>query len=201
MTLDPADLKLRIEEAFAGMTYPGDEHIASWDEPCYSGDHERIEMMLKGLHWRDVSFEILDNLRVGLTFMSPEGFRFYLPAYMMISVMDYYRADVIPAIVISHITPLYASDIDQSAEEIASYPRVGPFSSFDWERDSERYRERMTDYHRSGEAERRFLERVSGLNEAQCKIIRQFLEYMRDAHSADFSQEAGTALERYWHRF
>jgi hypothetical protein len=45
-------------------------------------------------------------------------------------------------------------------------------------------------------------ERVSGLNEAQCRVIRQFLEYMRDAYTTEFvSQEAETALERYWHQF
>src|SRR2546428_8535138 len=129
MTLDPADLKLRIEEAFGGMPYPGDEHIVygcCWE--C-----EDIKSALKGLHWRDVSFEILDNLRAALPFLVPEGFRFYLPAYMIISIMDFNRADVISDSVINQLTPLYALDIDRMSEQIASWPRVGPFSSIDWE--------------------------------------------------------------------
>jgi hypothetical protein len=180
MTIDPTDLKLRIDEAFGEMPYPGDEHIVACD--CW--ECEDVKSALKGLHWRDVdvSFERLDHLWEALSFLSPEGFHFYLPACMIISVMDFDRADIIPNCVISRLTPLYASDIDRLSRE--------------------RDRGMMTEYHRSGEAERRFLERVSGLNEAQCKVIRQFLEYMRDAYSTEFvSEDAKTAIERYWHQF
>src|SRR4051812_38262225 len=104
MTLDPVDLKLRIVETFGGMPYPGDEQIVV-DHPGYNGEREEIKSALKGRHWRDLSFEILDSLRVALLLVSPEGFRFYLPAYMIISMMDYYRADTIPGTVIRALTP------------------------------------------------------------------------------------------------
>src|SRR5437879_1838453 len=130
MALDPSDLRLRIDETFGGMPYPGDEQIVSGrDGECWE-----IKSALKGRHWRDVSFEILDSLREALALMSPEGFRFYLPAYMIISVMDYYRADVISDTVISLLTLRYPSDIAEMPEQIASLPHIEPFSSIEWER-------------------------------------------------------------------
>lgn len=73
MTLDPADLKLRIEEAFGGMSYPGDEHIVC----CCCWECDDIKSALRSLHWRDVSFEMLDNLRDGLAYLVPEAFQFF----------------------------------------------------------------------------------------------------------------------------
>ena len=178
MTLDPSDLRLRIDEAFGGMPYPGDEHIVTHnggDDRC--GDCEDIKNALKGRHWRDLSFESLDHLREALTFLSPEGFRFYLPAFMIILIMDYYRADITSIVVIGRLTLPCASDSKGTNAQ------------------------RFAEYYRSGEAEHWFFERVSGFNEAQSKVIRQFLEYMRDAHSEDESEDAERAIERYWHLF
>ena len=35
MTLDPSDLRLRIDEAFGEMPYPGDEHIVPHNAHCW----------------------------------------------------------------------------------------------------------------------------------------------------------------------
>jgi uncharacterized protein DUF6714 len=176
MTLDPASLKLRIDTAFGGMPYPGDEQIVSG----HDGESWEIKSALKGRHWRDLSFESLDHLREALTFLSPEGFRFYLPAFMIILIMDYYRADITDIVVIGRLTLPCASDFERT------------------------HQQRFAEYYRSGEAEHWFFERVSGFNEAQSKVIRQFLEYMRDAHGVEFraaNREPETAIERYWHLF
>src|SRR6476646_8476516 len=55
IALDPADLKLRINEAFGGLPYPGDEQIVACD--CW--ECGEIKSALKGRHWREVSFESL----------------------------------------------------------------------------------------------------------------------------------------------
>jgi hypothetical protein len=177
MTPNPVDLKLRIDEAFGGLPYPGDEHIVTHNcGDC--GDCERTKSALKGCHWRDVSLERVENVREALTFLSPEGFRFYLPAFMIISLMDYDRADIIVIVVIGRLTLPCASDFDRTNEQ------------------------RFADYYRSGEGEHWFVERVSGFDETQSKVIRQFLGYMRDAHSEELlSEDAEKAIERYWHQF
>src|SRR5207247_1763313 len=122
MTLDPSDLRLRIDEAFGGMPYPGDEQIVTHNRGDCS-ECERTQNALKGRHWRDLSI------------------------------------------------------------------------------DRERIDEQIAAFYGSGEGEHWFFERVSGFNEAQSKVIRQFLEYMRDAHSEDESEDAERAIERYWHLF
>ena len=53
MTLDPSDLRLRIDEAFGGMPYPGDEQIVTHNRGDCS-ECERTQNALKGLHWRDL---------------------------------------------------------------------------------------------------------------------------------------------------
>jgi hypothetical protein len=174
MSLDPSDLRLRIDEAFGEMPYPGDEHIVA----CNCWECADIKSALKGRHWRDLSFESLDHRWEALTFLSPEGFRFYLPAFMIILIMDYDRADMIDIVVIGRLTLPCASDCEPT------------------------HQQRFAEYYRSGEAEHWFFERVSGFNEAQSKVIRQFLEYMRDAHGVEFlNREPETAIERYWHLF
>ena len=196
MTLDPTDLKLRIGGAFREMPYPGDEHIVSHIRgDCW--ECEKIKNALKGRHWRDLSFESLDHLREALTFMSPEGFRFYLPAFMIILIMDYYRADITSIVVIGRLTLPCASDFVRNRDLRDAFPAMEPFSSID----RERIDEQIAAFYGSGEGEHWFFERVSGFNEAQSKVIRQFLEYMRDAHSEDESEDAERAIERYWHLF
>ena|SRR5438034_7183815 len=200
MTLDPSDLRLRIDEAFGGMPYPGDEQIVTHNRGDCS-ECERTQNALKGLYWRDLSFEILDHQREALTFMSPEGFRFYLPAFMIFSIMDYYRADLIPVVVVGRLTLPCASDLSDfgwTRDQIDAFPAMEPLSSIDWER----VKEKIAGFYGSDEGEHWFFERVSGFNEAQCKVIRQFLEHMRDAHGEDFmNREPERAIERYWHLF
>ena len=117
---------------------------------------------------------------------------------MIISIVDFYRADVIPDEVIRTLTLPRASDVDLIQELAKVHPEMQPFSSDDWEQ----ILKTMAETYRSGGLERTFFERVSGFNVAQCKVIRQFLEYMRDAHGEEFpSLEPETALKRYWYLF
>src|SRR4051794_32006983 len=100
MSLGPDMVNLRIHEAFGDLPYPGDDRIVS-DNTGYDLESERVKNSVKGCHWCDVSFDTLSRLREALPLMSPEGFRFYLPAYMVISILDPDRADVIVDYVIS----------------------------------------------------------------------------------------------------
>jgi hypothetical protein len=201
MAIDAAALCKLIDGAFGVMPYPGDEHIV-YDN---SGSHLEcagIKSALKGHHWRDVSFDALDHLREALSFLSPEGFRFYLPAFMVISIADFYRADVIPDGVIHKLTPPRVSDIEESrarAEHFAkTIPDAATFSPEEWQRTMGPVEEA----YRSGESARLFAARVSGFSPEQGKVIRQYLEYMRDVYGAEFSAGGPQkAIDRYWHQF
>jgi uncharacterized protein DUF6714 len=197
MSLDPAALCLRINGVFGRMPYPGDEHIV-YDNSGAHLECEEIKSALKGRHWRDVSFETLDELRSALSFLSPAGYRFYLPAFMVLSIVDFQRADVIPDVVIRSLTLPRASDVDRIRELAELHPEMQPFSPDEWEG----LLQTMAESYRSGTPEHAFFQRVSGFDLPQCRVIRQYLEYMRDAYGGEFPNRGPEiALERYWDRF
>lgn len=197
MTLDPATVCLRINDGFAHVPYPGDEHIVR-DNSGFDLECEKVKSALKGRHWRDVSFNTLDGIRSALPFLSAEGYRFYLPAFMVISVVDFPRADVIPDEVVQSLTLPHASDVDRIRDLAKRHPEMQPFSFDEWTQ----VLDTVAGLYRSGAPERTFFERVSGFSISQCEVIHQFLEYMREVHHEDFpNREPETAIERYWHRF
>jgi hypothetical protein len=171
MALDAETLCRRIHDSFGPLPYPGDDRLVTGN---YYED-ERILRLLKGFHWQEVSWLNLDQLRDALLYLTPEGFRFYLPAFMIICIQDFYRADVTVHYVMNGLTLTRAADA-----------RWNPSRAEEYER-----------YWRNC-----FFERVSGFNAPQAKVIREFLEHMRDVYGEEFHrQEPQTALERYWHQF
>lgn len=194
---DPATLCLRINEVFGEMPYPGDENIVLDN----SGSHlecEKIKSSLQGQHWRDVPFETLERLRSALSFLSPEGYRFYLPAFTVMSIVDFRRADVIPDEIIQTLTLPLESDLERIRNLANLHPEMQPFSSDEWEQ----ILETQSATYRNGVVASTFSERVSGFTAAQCQVIRQFLEYMIDVHGAEFpNREPEIAIERYWYQF
>jgi hypothetical protein len=68
-----------IESAFADTPYPGDNSLCGSDQ----GD-EPAESALdfRGVHWQNVHPELLAANYTSLSFLTAEGFRYYLPAYL-----------------------------------------------------------------------------------------------------------------------
>lgn len=77
-------IRRRVEAAFADAPYPGDDHIGY--DP---GDWESAELSraFKGRHWRELSPAELQYH--GSSFLSSEGFRYYLPAYLLAALEDH----------------------------------------------------------------------------------------------------------------
>ncbi|MBJ7535556.1 hypothetical protein JDN40_15725, partial [Rhodomicrobium vannielii ATCC 17100] len=187
---EAAKLCTDIENAFGSVPYPGDDDIV---DGC---DWERVETreILKGKHWRDVSFEDLDKLRAIIPLLSPEGLHFYLPAFMTISLVDYDRADIIPDSIIAVLTLDILSDYDKRQGEFADKY----FTPEEWRQ----INEPMRDMCRTGNAQRWFDARVSRFTQEQAKVIRRFIEYLRDTYADDYTDDAPQkALDRYWNRF
>src|SRR5437763_17061569 len=82
MTMDTTTLRQHIEAVFGRMSYPGDDHIVA-DNSGRNVEYERIKRQLVSRHWRDVPSQTLIRLRDQLSYLSPEGYRFYLPAFML----------------------------------------------------------------------------------------------------------------------
>jgi hypothetical protein len=192
MAVDVDTLLRHMEESFGGLPYPGDENIAARGDG--SGDAERLRKALKGLHWRDVPFEVLVSVRSSVSSLSPEGFRFYLPAFMSFSILDPSRADVIPEFLIGALTRPDASDIDKVREGLRLLPPKNP-------EHGELYLRAMEELYSSGKQERFFFERVSLFDRAQSRVIREFLEYFENRSEGYYSEEVATAIARYWYQF
>jgi hypothetical protein len=70
-----------IEHAFAPMQYPGDDNIV-YDNSRHNLACASVWDKVSGLHWKDLRVEQIRDTGEDLLFMSPEGLRFFLPAYL-----------------------------------------------------------------------------------------------------------------------
>jgi hypothetical protein len=76
-------IKKAIVEAFAGEPYPGDDALTL---PPSNYRTEHVLRDFKGLHWRDVPRSLLEDHPPWLHLFSPAGRRFYLPAYLLVTL-------------------------------------------------------------------------------------------------------------------
>ena len=110
MSKEAEELRHKLEVAFAEVKYPGDERLV-YDTSGRVLECKQVAAAFRGKHWRQIQ---CDNLESGAIFcLSPEAYRFYLPAYLITSVLHYDEADVIPSeVVFSLIPPSDAKDIE-----------------------------------------------------------------------------------------
>jgi hypothetical protein len=68
----------RIEAAFASASRPSNEDLLH--ERCL--DNNDIVRLYPVAHWRDLPDELVESEYAALSFLSPDGFRHFIPAYM-----------------------------------------------------------------------------------------------------------------------
>jgi hypothetical protein len=81
------DVASEIRKAFADTPYPGDDNIVvkflmqgvEIEEP----EREELAAALRGKSWKDVGTDIVRYHYDGLALLTPQGQRYYLPAYML----------------------------------------------------------------------------------------------------------------------
>ena len=83
-----------IEEAFASVSYPGDDNITRCPYNC--SECRRIAGFFKGKTWTGYAAEELRGYHVALTLFTPEAFHYFLPAFMLVSLGSYEKGDVLP---------------------------------------------------------------------------------------------------------
>jgi hypothetical protein len=92
-----------IENAFADVTYPGDDKLVKSLEYY---DNLKVVIDFKGKHWKEISQESLLKHRFDLSRFTPEAFRFYLPAYLIGSLQGEDRGEIIEHVIFSFIPPI-----------------------------------------------------------------------------------------------
>ncbi len=88
-----------IETAFADGPPPAEEEVVSRSTFPYDPERNQIREFLSGKRWKELSMEVLDSY-VGdpsaiLGFLTPQGFSYYLPAFLTVSLTDHKQAGVI----------------------------------------------------------------------------------------------------------
>ncbi len=106
--MSPRDVRTLISEAWSDAPYPGDDAIA-YDQSGQHLERAQVAEFFRGKRWKDVTLAALRSYRgdasACLAFMSPEAFRYYLPAYMLIALDDYAEADAIADSALNMLTP------------------------------------------------------------------------------------------------
>ncbi|MFJ4345409.1 DUF6714 family protein [Pseudomonas sp. NPDC089401] len=106
------EIRLKVERAFGNKPPPPAEEIINtkYIEPI------RIRDFFKGKPWWEITLEKLQTDYSGdgsacLTFMSPKGRNYYLPAYLLLTTESYYEGDVVTLDFPSRLL-MYAKDDD-----------------------------------------------------------------------------------------
>jgi len=108
----------QIKRAFGEVPYPGDDHIVQNPHDLESA---RVRDDLKNKHWSTLPLKTLLKHSSALPLLTPEGVRFYLPAFLHISVVQPDEVDVIPENIISYLTPSQGtSESSQRLREIVN---------------------------------------------------------------------------------
>jgi hypothetical protein len=188
-----ARLRAAIAAAFSARPYPGDDRIATRHPRYEDYEGHAVARFHAGKRWPEIT---LDHLRTGyagdptacLAFMTPEGWRYYLPAYLTLA-LDWEAADAIGDAVVSNVTHPRAPAMAEALARVA--------------RDLGQPREEMLRAHAA-----RFEARVAGLSPAEAEAIRAVLGYLARridaAHAAlgppgrALPNHARDALESWW---
>ncbi len=84
-----------LEAAFGQLPIPRPEDLLT-SEPGALLECQDFLPKVQGLHWREIQPQDLAGEADSLSFLSPEGFQFLLPAFVKVSVLDPTVADLIP---------------------------------------------------------------------------------------------------------
>lgn len=98
----PREIAREAEEAFAAIPYPGDDRLLRTE--TYWENDEILEAF-QGKHWKELSPEVLFKQSDNLGALSPEAFRFYLPACMIGALLHHEETDRLLQNVFYDFTP------------------------------------------------------------------------------------------------
>lgn len=88
-------LRQTIVAAFKDVAYPGDNNITRC--PYHCSECRRIATFFKGkTGGGNITLEELRNYHVALSLFTPEAFHYFLPVFMLASMVGYEKGDVIP---------------------------------------------------------------------------------------------------------
>lgn len=185
----------QINAAFKDEPYPGDSNIV-YDNSGFHLECLEIRDAFKGCTWQNVPDSVLSAERTGLSFMSREGFKYYLPAFMCSVLRDSsVVADGISMILLLLKLPTEI-DIAVVADSIRRYEAADKLPDVDL---NEVLQNQLA---HTNEDINNFIASASQFTRAQGRAIYHFLTHIRDESGEQFLiQETNLAIQRYWFQF
>lgn len=188
--MNATELIAEITGAFPVEDYPGDENIV-YDNSDYHLEAKGIREAFKVYTWQQVPDELLLYEQSCLSFLSPAGYRYYLPAFLCFAVRDYWGADLIPDGIVFTLT--------WPVEDVAPGIDPCPLARQPLNIDSDSL---LQDRPQTNAAIGRFIACAYLFSPAQGRAIYHFLAYLRDEYGSDFlHNEPEVAIRRYWFQF
>jgi hypothetical protein len=154
-------------------------------------DTDALERLARETAWIDLPHDAVCDNPLALALATPEAFAWFLPAYMVMSITLYAETDTLTTTIITCLTPPDDADTAQFSELVEDMRAMGV--------DVDEEEEGSADED-AGVLEL-FMERVAVLTEFEKAAVRDYLEYIDEAHGEDFPVFGPKqALERYWRR-
>jgi hypothetical protein len=171
----------QIKTAFDTTPYPGDDRLCGSDQ----GDEPaEYALEFRGLNWRTIHPDFLAQHHASLSFFSTEGFRYFLPAYLIADLMGT-DSNANPVFHLTHgLCPDYSlqAELDMKASGLLSDELVALMEEED--------RMDTFDWHQIA------VDKFSHFNHQEREAIISYLQYSTsDEYSRD---EINEALEKYW---
>lgn len=174
--------------AFEKILYPGDNNISQSD---YGLEHEGLKDFV-GKRNKDINIEfLLNGHKSSLSWMTPQAFCYFLPAYMSISCKYFNEADTIPVDLIRKLTYPILEDVCSLREDMVASENELPELKGVFDKN-------IIDDDAVKSKQSYFLQVVKYLNEKQKHSVKEFLFFMKSTYSENIDNLAESALKRFW---
>lgn len=182
-----------IKIVFGSEKYPGDSHIV-YDDTGFHLECVEVRRAFKDKSWQSLHENFIYEERESLFFFSKQGFKYFLPAFMIVAVGNPLKTDTLPDTIIHKL--ILPSEIDTVvlAEAIKRTRLDKQFSETDF------YQILQNQLGQKNKSIHDFIDYMSQFDKEQSIAILHFLEYMKQ-YSEDLLYNPQTAIDRYWFQF
>lgn len=172
----------QIHQAFGGNEYPGDGYLQGSREGCEP--YEEVGPFLGRRDWQEIAPEFLDGHYAALSFFSEEGFRFFLPAYLIADL----QGQLLTADPVFHLTHgFFDLTVESPVKERVFLRKTGKFQLLNPRRYGAMT---FNDYRRY---------RLSVFTREEAAAIVAYLKFRLNSAETDFEKEQiEVALESFW---
>jgi hypothetical protein len=182
----------RFFPAFASRPRPSDSQLVG---PAVGTDGDRLRALLARTAPADLSTDAIRAVVEGnLWMLAPEGFRYFLPAFLSLVVEHYDALGSFASELLGALTEPSRDDVVQALDRAARIPAGLGFTA----ETMRQLRQQQLEWFDSGTPLAAYQKRVEDLSPEEGAAILDFLATIRDIHGRDFPfDEPQVAIDRY----